>query len=111
MAKFKCSGCGFIHDGDSAPDVCPKCGAPKSAFVELDDAAANLVERSRHSNMLHAKLIDLSREIEKVCNDGIDDALDPGCVDVFQKVRQMAWTAMKLSMTEQQIHMGKGKWG
>ena len=111
MAKFKCVGCGYIHDGEAAPSTCPKCGAPAEQFVKLDDAAASLVERSRNTNALHAKVIDLSRELEQVCADGIADELDPGCVDVFTKVRAMAWTAMKLSMTEQQGHVAKGKWG
>ena len=111
MAKFKCAGCGYIHDGADAPETCPKCGAPKEQFVQLDEAAASLVERSRNTNSLHARVIDLSRQLEQVCNDGIADELDPGCVDVFTKVREMSWTAMKLSMTEQQGHVGKGKWG
>ena len=111
MKKWKCAGCGYIHDGEEAPEVCIKCGAPKASFVELADAAASLVERSRHTNALHAHAIDLARQLEAACNAGINDALDPGCVDVFTKSRAMAWQVMKLSMTEQQGHMGKGKWG
>lgn len=111
MKKWKCAGCGYIHDGDEAPESCLKCGAPKSSFVELDEKAAKLIERSRHTNALHAHAIDLARQLEMACNAGIEDALDPGCVDVFTKSREMAWTVMKLSMAEQQGHMGKGKWG
>lgn len=111
MKKWKCEACGYIHDGDSAPEKCPKCGAPKEQFAELDEKAAKLVERSRHTNALHSRVIDLAREIEHACNAGIADELDPGCVDVFTKSRKMAWEMMKLSMTEQQGHMGKGKWG
>ena len=111
MKKWKCAGCGFIWDGDEAPEKCPKCGAPKEQFQELDAAAASLVERSRHTNALHARLISLSREIEAVCRDGIEDALDPGCVDVFQKSLAHAYEMMKMAMTEMAIHVGKGKWG
>ncbi|MBC8205968.1 MAG: rubredoxin [Kiritimatiellales bacterium] len=111
MKKFKCASCGYIHDGDEAPETCPKCGASKEQFVELDEAAASLVERSRNTNALHAEVIGMARELEAICEDGIEDALDPGCVDVFTKSRAMAWQIMKLSMTEQQGHMGKGKWG
>ncbi|QHI68618.1 rubredoxin-like domain-containing protein [Tichowtungia aerotolerans] len=111
MKKFKCAACGYIHDGEEAPEKCPKCGAPKDQFVLLDDAASSLVERSRHSNALHAEVIALARQLEDICNDGIEDELDPGCVDVFTKSRAMAWKIMKLSMTEVQGHMGKGKWG
>jgi rubredoxin len=110
MSKFKCV-CGYIHDGAEAPETCPKCGAPKEQFVQLDEAAASLVERSRNTNCLHARVIDLCRQLELVCDAGIADKLDPGCVDVFTKVRANAWESMKLSMTEQQGHMGKGKWG
>ena len=110
MKKWKCI-CGYIHDGESVCDTCPKCGASGSDFTELDEAAANLVERSRHTNALHAQLIDLARQIERVCEAGIEDALDPGCVDVFQKSLQASYVQMKLSMTEMQGHMAKGKWG
>ena len=77
----------------------------------MDEAAATLVERSRHTNMLHAQAIALARELESVCKDGIKDNLDAGCVDVFKKSLSHAYEIMKLSMTEIQGHMGKGKWG
>ena len=108
--KWKCI-CGYIHDGDEAPAKCPKCGAPAEKFTALDDAAAELVERSRHTNMLHCRLVDLSRQIEKVCKDGIEDNLDPNCVDVFQKSLAHSYEMMKLAMTEMQGHIAKGKWG
>jgi Na+-transporting NADH:ubiquinone oxidoreductase subunit C len=33
--KFKCTVCGYIHEGDKAPDFCPVCQAPASKFVEI----------------------------------------------------------------------------
>lgn len=110
MKKYKCV-CGYIHDGEDVCDFCPKCGAKGSAFTLLDDTTANLVERSRHTNALHSQLVDLARQIERVCEDGIEDALDPGCVDVFKKSLEASYIMMKLSMTEMQGHMNKGKWG
>jgi len=109
--KWKCSVCGYIHDGDEAPAKCPKCGAPAEKFTLLDDKAAGLVERSRHTNALHARLVDLGRKIESVCKDGIEDNLDPGCVDVFRKSAAHSYEIMKLAMTEMQVHMAKGNWG
>lgn len=108
--KFKCV-CGYVHDGEEAPARCPKCGAAAERFARLDDAAANLVEQSRRTNMHHARLISLAREIEGVCKAGIEDNLDPGCVDVFKKSLGACYDMMKLSMTEMQGHMAKGKWG
>lgn len=111
MKKWKCSVCGYIHDGDGAPDKCPKCSAVREKFAQLDDAAAALVERSRRTNMLHMALASLAREMEAVCKDGISDNLDPNCVTVFNKTLAHSYEIMKLSMTELQGHMGKGKWG
>lgn len=111
MKKWKCGVCGYVWDGEAAPDKCSKCGAPQEKFAQLDDTAAGLVERSRHTNTLHAKIVALSREVEMVCRDGINDNLDPGCADVFKKCLAHSYDMMKLSMTEMQGHMGKGKWG
>ncbi len=36
--KFKCTVCGYIHEGKAAPETCPVCAAPASAFVEIEDA-------------------------------------------------------------------------
>ncbi len=111
MKKWRCEVCGYIHDGDEACATCPKCGAAAEKFTELDDTAAGLIERSRNTNVLHAQLIDLARQIERVCEAGIKDALDPGCVKVFEQSLDASYLQMKLSMTEMQGHMNKGKWG
>ncbi len=34
MKKFVCSVCGYVHEGDSAPEACPQCKAPASKFKE-----------------------------------------------------------------------------
>lgn len=35
MKKWKCSVCGYVHEGDAPPEKCPICGVPASKFVEL----------------------------------------------------------------------------
>lgn len=37
MKKFVCQVCGYVHEGDSAPDVCPICKAPMERFVEKSE--------------------------------------------------------------------------
>ena len=32
--KFVCSVCGYVHEGDSAPEFCPQCKAPASKFIQ-----------------------------------------------------------------------------
>ena len=39
MEKWKCSVCGYVHEGPLPEGFkCPRCGAPLSAFVKLEDA-------------------------------------------------------------------------
>ena len=33
--KFKCKVCGYVHEGDKAPEKCPICQAPASEFEEI----------------------------------------------------------------------------
>ena len=32
MAKYVCSVCGYVHEGDSAPERCPQCKVPAEKF-------------------------------------------------------------------------------
>ena len=34
MSKFVCSVCGYVHEGDAAPEFCPQCKVPASKFQE-----------------------------------------------------------------------------
>ena len=34
MSKFVCQVCGYVHEGDEAPESCPQCKAPASKFTE-----------------------------------------------------------------------------
>jgi len=34
MKKWVCSICGYVHEGDEAPEKCPQCKAPASKFIE-----------------------------------------------------------------------------
>ena len=33
--KFICTVCGYVHEGDAAPEKCPQCGVPASKFKEV----------------------------------------------------------------------------
>lgn len=37
MAKYVCSVCGYVHEGDEAPEKCPVCNAPKEKFIKQSD--------------------------------------------------------------------------
>jgi rubrerythrin len=47
MAKWVCDVCGYVFEGDAAPEKCPQCGVPASKFTkqegELSWAAEHVV--------------------------------------------------------------------
>ena len=36
MAKWVCTVCGYIYEGEQAPEKCPQCGVPASKFKKQD---------------------------------------------------------------------------
>ena len=40
--KWRCTVCGYIHEGPEAPDQCPMCNVGKGKFVELGEAGGDL---------------------------------------------------------------------
>jgi rubrerythrin len=48
MKKFICTVCGYVHEGNSAPDQCPHCKAPASKFNEQKAAEGGLVYADEH---------------------------------------------------------------
>ena len=47
MKKWRCKICGYIWEGETAPEKCPQCKQPSTAFEELKDEGA-LVWASEH---------------------------------------------------------------
>ena len=47
MKKFVCTICGYIHEGDAPPEVCPQCKAPASKFVEQTSDGENWADEHR----------------------------------------------------------------
>ena len=37
MSKFVCKVCGYIHEGDSAPERCPQCKVPADKFEKVEE--------------------------------------------------------------------------
>ena len=35
MKKFICTVCGYVYEGEEAPEFCPQCKVPRSKFKEL----------------------------------------------------------------------------
>lgn len=108
---FKCSVCGYIHEGDEAPEVCPKCGAPKEKFVEVSAEVSEKIRRSRYSNDLHMEMKLLMETVHDLAQSGIEDNLDPGCVKIFEDAKAFAIQMSQRIKAELETHMKKEKWG
>jgi len=37
MAKWVCSVCGYVHEGDTPPEKCPVCKVPAEKFIKQED--------------------------------------------------------------------------
>ena len=46
--KFICTVCGYIHEGDAAPEKCPLCKVPASKFKEMEETAGGLQFADEH---------------------------------------------------------------
>ena len=51
MKKFICTVCGYIYEGETAPEKCPLCKAPASKFVEQSDSAMKWADE--HLSLIH----------------------------------------------------------
>jgi len=108
---WRCGVCGYIHDGEEAPEKCPKCGAPKEKFTALEEAAAEKIEVSRYTNSLQMELSTLMETVKDLCIAGIEDDLDPPCVSIFKETLKFATETQQKIKAEIQSHISKGKWG
>lgn len=48
MRKFVCIVCGYVHEGEHAPEFCPTCKAPASKFKEQVAGENNLTWACEH---------------------------------------------------------------
>ena len=48
MAKFICTVCGYIHEGDAAPEKCPLCKVPADKFKVMEETEGGLQFADEH---------------------------------------------------------------
>jgi hypothetical protein len=107
---WKCSVCGFMHEGADAPEVCPKCASLKEVYEPMSDEDAKKVYDSDRTNDIHMQIIQLSMKIKNLAKEGIELNLDPNCVAVFKHAHTDSWVMKQRSKAEIASHVSKGKW-
>lgn len=110
MELFKCSVCNYTYEGETAPSVCPKCGADHSAFAKLDAAAKEKLYLADRTNSLLSELVALNEKMIAIAKEGTEINLDPGCFTVFTKANQNAWETKQFAKAEIETHVKRNKW-
>ena len=75
MKKFVCSICGYVYEGEAAPEKCPQCGAPASKFTEVasDDGLKFACEH----------IVGIAKEVDdKEIIDGLNQNFMGECTEV-----------------------------
>jgi rubredoxin len=110
MKTYKCSVCGYIYESEEIYDKCPVCGAGKEKMDELDQEAKDKIYKSDATNDIHMDIITLAASLVELCEDGIEENLDPTCVRAFEISKNLAWQIKQVSKAELEKHVLKGKW-
>ena len=83
MKKFVCSVCGYVYEGETAPDFCPICKAPKDKFVEQ---VGEMKLAAEHEFGIYAKTVknnpDISAEDKKYIFDQLMANFNGECTEV-----------------------------
>ena len=74
MAKYVCTICGYVHEGDSAPAQCPQCKAPAEKF-ELVDESAEKVWADEHR-------VGIAKDLDPRVVEGLRENFNGECSEV-----------------------------
>jgi len=72
MKKFVCSVCGYVYEGEEAPEFCPQCKAPKEKFVEKTESTSFACEH----------VIGIAQGVDKEVYDGLVANFNGECCEV-----------------------------
>ncbi|MBN7574593.1 MULTISPECIES: NADH peroxidase [Clostridium] len=72
MKKFVCTVCGYIHEGETAPEKCPVCGVGSEKFIEQ---SGDLAFADEH-------VIGVAKGVEKEVIDGLQANFIGECTEV-----------------------------
>ena len=73
MAKYVCPICGYVYEGDSAPEKCPQCGCPGSKFIK--DDGSKKAWAAEH-------VIGVGQNVPKDIYDGLKANFEGECTEV-----------------------------
>ena len=72
MKKFVCTVCGYVYEGETAPEVCPVCKAPASKFTKQD---AEMTWAAEH-------VVGVAQGVDEEILQGLRDNFNGECSEV-----------------------------
>ena len=99
MKKFVCSVCGYVFEGDAAPEKCPVCGAPASKFNEQ---AADLTWAAEH-------VVGVAQGVDPEILQGLRENFQGECTEVGMYLA-MARVAHREDYPEIGLYWEKAAW-
>ena len=100
--KFRCAVCGYVYEGDEAPEKCPVCKAPAEKFVEVVESEGPLTFADEHvigvaKNTDEEMIKDLNNHFTGECSEvGMYLAMSrqadrEGYPEVAEAFKRIAW--------------------
>lgn len=100
MAKWKCSVCGYIHEGDAAPEKCPQCGVPAEKFTKVEEE--NMGWAAEHE-------IGIGKDVDPRVIEGLKANFNGECTEVGMYLA-MARAAHREGYPEIGLYWEKAAW-
>ena len=82
--KWICTVCGYVHEGDEAPEFCPQCKQPKSKFKEMVETTGALTFADEH-------VIGVAKGCDEEMIKDLNAHFMGECTEVAEAFKRYAW--------------------
>ena len=110
MKMWRCEVCGYLHEGEEPPDICPKCGAPKEKFELLDEEETEMMKDAMLTKKKYAEIKESLDAAIAHADEGLELDLDEGCNKIFNKVKDDVADIKKMIEDELASHAQECIW-
>ena len=81
--KFICTVCGYVHEGEEAPEFCPQCKQPRSKFKEVVEGEA-MTWADEH-------VIGVAKGVDPEVLEGLRAHFSGECSEIAEAFKRYAW--------------------
>ena len=100
MAKFVCTVCGYVHEGDSAPEKCPICGVSSDKFKKVEN---------NENSWAAEHVVGIAKGVDAEVLKGLNDHFTGECTEVGMYLA-MARVAHREGYPEIGLYYEKAAW-